>query len=236
MRPTSPLLAALLCAIPLFAAESPIPTLKTTGSIETIIDADRAGFSFTIQTKGAKLSEAVAKGRQTASKIVSSLSEIGVPASDVSIGHFYTGEEYRRGFLIGAKDYSITLTVAVETGRLDLIEPAIFTVFESNAMSVSGVTFSLRNFEEAKFNTLKQAAEKARKKAEMLATAAGARLGRVMKLNESSPYRQTYYPNPFNAVYSPTRNEEEGDYGISDIFHQAMKISASVEIEYELLP
>jgi len=241
MRIALPILTSLLISAPVFAADAPPPTLKTSGSIETVIEADRAAFSFDVHATGKTLPDAVAKGRKNASDIVAALRQIGLEEGDIRIGSFFTNEEYRQGFLSQSREYSINLTIRIETAKLALVEPAIMTVFQMNPASVSGVTFSLHDYEDAKFNALKLAAKKARQKAEMLAETTGAKLGRVLKVTESAPpgsYRSYAYPNPFNAVSNPTveASPSNGGTDFADIFSQAMKLSASVEVEYELLP
>ena len=237
MRTSLLSLLTVLLAVGLAGAQEGVDQnrLVVTGSVEMRVPADHASFTFTAVGVGASLNQAFARARKQVDLIAATLYDIGLPKDNLRLSYFYSGENYdNRAFFSSKQDYRANITAAVEIDSLELLEPALVAVSAQQPEYLSGINFTLRNYEQYKLDVLAQAATKAREKAEVLAGALNVPLGKVLSIEEvSSPRRSYYSPNPFNASVSPTIQSENAGGGVT-LFPQDISLSASVKITVEI--
>ena len=130
------------------------------------------------------------------------------------------------GRIIG---YRAINMVVVDVDSIARVGPVIDAVVTSGANRVTNLSFELRDAESARLDALRQAVAKARAEAEVLATAAGQRLGPPLNISSSSYYepRQMRMQAMDMAVAAPAAPPTPIEAG-------TLTITANVSIVYKM--
>lgn len=123
---------------------------------------------------------------------------------------------------------SVTLTIR----DLDKVSAVIEALGAQAVTDIQGPTYAIDKEDELKAEARKEAIEKARKKAEVLARDLGVSLVRVVSFSEDG-----YYPAPMYRAMSV--DKAEGGYGMGGSSEPELpqgqeKITSSVTISYEI--
>jgi uncharacterized protein YggE len=166
------------------AADTPAKTITVTGNGKVTVVPDRAGFSFSVETRADTAKAALAKNAELAAAIVAALKSAGVAAADlqtqqVSLSPQTTQDGTRITGYAASNSVSVQTTIAKAGSIVDAAVGA-------GANGVSGPSLS-RSDQDAQYReALKQAVADAKDKAQALAAAASLTLGGVRTLVEGS--------------------------------------------------
>ena len=128
--------------------------------------------------------------------------------------------------------YNVSSTLAIKVTDIENVGSQIDVSFAAGANTLNGISFSASDTEEAKAESMKKAVEDARKKAEILAEAAGLKIKGIELITEGGVYS---YGNSIGNVYrgmDDVVEEAESDAGT---VVQAAKliVNATVNITFE---
>ena len=197
------MVAALLLAFATTGAGAAAPAellprhVSVPGQGEVRVAPDEVSFSLGIW----KESPDAAKARQAMSlvarRVIAALKRNGVAKKDIRTAQVSLRAQYRhdRGkrTLTG---YRASTSVTVRARELDSYDRLIAAAMEAGATELSGVVLSHSRLDDLEKKARRAAVEDARDKARLLATAAGAKLGRIHSIEESSVSR----PRPLRAA------------------------------------
>lgn len=201
-------------------------TVKGFGSVQ--VDSNRAGISLGVREIADEVMTAQAKVNEKIGAIVEALKQMGVTDDAISTNGIgiYPNYNYDDGETIsGYTAYNnIYLTVADVNNTGAYIDAA----FAAGANSLDYVEFSAAETEAAAAQALTLAVQSAREKAQIIADAAGVKLGAVLQINDSG---DTVYD--VSGLY--TKNAVESDAGAgTGVMASKQTISASVSITFAM--
>ena len=175
-------------------------TVAGTGNI--LVPADTAVVNIGVNIRN----KDVTKAQQHANEIIAAvrkvLTENGIPAEDINTGYVDLYAIYDYSSFLGVETistYTANSTLAIRLTDMSLVGKVIDLAFGAGANTLNGVQFSAADTEEAQTEALKQAVEEARKKAEVLAEAAGLKIAGIEAINEAGTYSYDSGVNNFRA-------------------------------------
>jgi uncharacterized protein len=223
-------LAVILMLSPLTAlAEGAQVTVSGTGVVSLKPDTATITLGVSQTAKGAvDAQNTVNKNIEAIKKalIKAGAKEADISVSDLSVWGNYEYSDDQSQKLTG---YTASHTLNITSGDMDLVGPLIDAALSAGANQLQGVSFSVKNNDKAYEQALKLAVEKAREKAEVLAAAAGVKLGALQTLSEGTDYGYTPY---VNAKYAEA---DMGDAAVPTQVDTGMvTVSATVTAVYGL--
>jgi uncharacterized protein len=165
-------------------------TVAGVGTITSV--PDEASFTIGVQTQGSTAREALAANSEQMRRVIAAVESAGVAKSDIKTQDVSVSANYAdEGRIDG---YSARNSVLVTIRDLSKAGPILDAASSAGANEVYGPMLSRSDEDDLQAKALRGAVEDARKKAEVLAEAAGVQLGRVTALIEgSSGGPQPYY-------------------------------------------
>ena len=165
-------------------------TVTGVGTITSV--PDEASFTIGVQTQGSTAREALAANSEQMRRVIAAVKAAGVAKSDIKTQDVSVSANYADEGRING--YSARNSVLVTIRNLSKAGPILDAASNAGANEVYGPMLSRSDEDELQAKALRGAVENARKKAEVLAEAAGVQLGRVTALTEgSSGGPQPYY-------------------------------------------
>jgi hypothetical protein len=187
---------ALLCftlpAALLRAAETGI---SVSASSTVTYDPDTAEFSTTVEATEKDAAKAASKVAMLWSSLQQALRAAGIPAADASSVSYTVSPEWEWNGASGKNEfrgYKARHVVRVVVRDLGKLGGAIDAVVGAGAGTVDGLRYSSSRFENLRTQALENAVKSARRDAEVMAKAAGGRLGQPLELQYGQP--QSDYP------------------------------------------
>ena len=174
----------------------PIVEIRT--SARSTIELPAAGatlvvnFSVSRRTPG----DAGRANAERAFAIRRALLALGIPADSITTRGYsstLTTDGYRRD-----TNFVASNSVLVRTSQLALIPRVIDTVLAEGATNVSDLAFWARGVEQARLDAIADATRRARQQADVLARAAGGRVGRLLEVSTDPPRDRD--ANPFGIM------------------------------------
>jgi uncharacterized protein YggE len=181
-------LALMLIPFSALAEGSPEVTVNGTGIVTMKPDTATIVLGVSETAKGAVQAQSTVNKKIEAIK--KALIKAGVKEADIAIGDLsvWGNYDYSDGQDQKLVGYTASHTLSITASDMDKVGPLIDASLTAGANQLQGVTFSVKNNDDAYDKALKLAVEKAREKAEVMAAAAGLKLGAIMTLTEGTDY------------------------------------------------
>ncbi len=240
-RPLFPLL--LLLFAPLVAAQSPDPPIlrfpgerTVTASGEGTVEAepDEATVQFAVVTRAETAEAARRENAEASERAMDAVRALGIEDRKIQLLSLRLDEEwdYRNGERV-RKGYIARRDVKVVIDDLDLVPRLVAEVVEQGANELNGIEYGLQNREAVEDAALREAVARARAKAQLMAEALDARLGRVVRLAEGTldvpPPRPVMYARAEMAM-DASDDGSPGAYAAGEI---TVRATATVAFELE---
>lgn len=210
----------------------PLIVVAATGTVEVAPDEVRVLVSVVTEAKTAE--EAVRDNNRRTEAVVGALSRLGLGEKAVTTAGFRVAPRYnidtRTGRQIGILGYTVTNTVEVRTGRLDLTGRAIEEAINAGANQVLSLQFGLRDQAEARANAVADAVKKARADANIAAMASGLTLGPPRRITVERDYARPFVARDMAAMRAPAM--EMDGAGETPVNPGLLTVTANVTIEY----
>src|SRR3989344_242102 len=157
---------------------------------------DEAQFYANVQTLEDTAEEAQTENTQLSEDIIKALQEAGIPSEDIETTNYnvYRREDWTdKGSIF--KGYQADHTLKVTIHEITTVGKYIDIAVHNGATQITSVNFELSEEQQKDvFNqALEQAGQETREKAETLARSVGGKLGKIVRVSESS---SNYYPLP----------------------------------------
>ncbi len=183
-------------------------TIAVTGIGTVHLPPDIVYITLGVQTRGTDIGEVVRENNRLAEAVMAAVKGAGVAEEDIQTTYFNvsTQPQYDEfGNPTGEMTYWVDNTLMVALRQVDGLGNLLQKALNAGANSVQGVTYSVEDPEAAFGGARTDALEDAHRQAEQLATGAGATLGPVLSVSESSSGGSPY-PSSFDkgAVGVPT--------------------------------
>lgn len=224
-------------------------TISTSGSAEVRVVPSRVVLTFGVETLNQELAVAKRENDVKSSAVLALAKEIGVAPKDVQTDYIFVApvyEDYSERRAAKFLHYLVRKTIVVLLRDTTKFETILSGALERGATHVLRVRFETDDLKKHRDKARSDAIKAARDKAQALAAELGAKLGRVMSI-------QDYGSRDSSANYGSSWREsfyDEGGGGQSQISSQSdspvsptvgdalalgqMRISAQINVTFEL--
>ena len=186
---------ALPMAAPAQAEELAQRTISVTGTGSVEAAPDMATLMIGVTTQAETAAEALAANTEATNAVIARLTASGVAARDMqtsnlSINPNWTG--YDSASVTGPviSGYVATNMLTIRVRQLDGLGAVLDAAVADGANTLNGLSFGLADPEPALNEARKEAVADARARAELLATAAGVKLGGILSISETQAYSE----------------------------------------------
>ena len=125
--------------------------------------------------------------------------------------------------------YRVINTIKITVNDIDMVGAVIDAASLNGANQINNVMFGLKDAEEYYLQALKEAAMKAKRKAEMISGMFGIKLSVPSQINENANYQPVYYYRDSQAV---SVVKGEGQYA-TPMSYGELEIKANVYLTYK---
>lgn len=226
-------LVLLGCSLPAASLRAGETGISVSASSTVSYDPDTAEFTTTVEATDKDAAKAASKVATLWSSLQQELRKAGIPASDTSSASYTVSPEWEWNSSNGKREfrgYKARHVVRVVVRDLGKLGGAIDAVVGAGAGTVDGLSYSSSRFESLRTQALENAVKSAKGDAEVMARAAGGRLGSLLELQYGQP--QNEYPvmraamaEGFKAAPMPT-----------DVQPGEQKLSVSVNSRWQFVP
>ena len=243
MRSASPaklqqLLAALAaCALTAAAAaqsvqSAPLSSIRVTGDARVTAKPDRVQVDVGVSTHAATSQEAAAQNARQVDAVLAAVRKaVGSAAVLKTVSYALNPNyQYHQGREPTLEGYTAANVVQVQLDDLSKIGPVIDSATQAGANHVQGIQFTLRDQDAVRAQALREAAQRARAEAELLAAALGLKVVRVLTAEENSP---RVMPVRFDGV---ARSAVAAAAVATPVEAGTLEVSADVTLSVEVSP
>jgi len=220
------LIAVLVFSVPAFAETEII----VNGEGVSMVKADVAIVTLGVTAQKADVLEAQAQVNSAIEKIRTALMESGLEKENINTD---TIRIYARYDYSGASEeitgYNASSTLAIRTTDMENVGSIIDIAFANGANTLDGIEFFAENTESAREESLNFAVTDARKKAEIIAKAAGLNITGIDTISESYSYTSE---SSRNAVFKNAVAEDSMALGATVVQSAKLSVEASVTIVF----
>lgn len=165
-----------------------VPTINATGQGRREVAPDKATIQLGVETRAKTPAAAASANADRMTRIRAALTRAGVAEKDISTSRYTL--HFEQGRTQADTQYVATNMVTVVTRQLDQVGRIIDTGLGAGANNINSLFYDLTDRNAAEAGALGDAVVDARRQAEVMATAAGGRLGDLIELGtQSSGYQ-----------------------------------------------
>ncbi|MDO4385448.1 MAG: SIMPL domain-containing protein [Clostridia bacterium] len=205
--------------------------INVNGSGEVLVAADTAVVTLGITTQNKDVLEAQNTVNAAIEKIRTALIENGIKKEDINTDRLriYAVYDYSKD-VEQLTAYNASSYLAIRTTDMNMVGTIIDLAFGAGANTLNDIEFSASDTEEASTEALTAAVKDARKKAEIMAAAAGLKITGIESITESYSYSGD---SGVNAFYKNAVMADEATGASTLVQASKLKVSASVSIVFE---
>lgn len=175
-------------------------TISVSGEGEVMAAPDIATMSFTIQEESKNLSDAQNLASKKTTDVLAALKKVGIPDKDIKTDSYVSNPKYEyqqtstsvcmnsycppipgKQVIVG---YQVSQSVSITVRNLDLVNNVVAALGQSQVSNMYGPNFAIDKVDDLTALARKQAIDKARAKAEVLARDLGVTLVRIVSFSE----------------------------------------------------
>lgn len=202
--------------------------IYVSGSATVKANPDIAQAQLGVQAFADSVSRAVAENNARSAAVQAAIAAAGVAARDMQTSGFsvYPQMDYekdRAGVVVG---YWAANTLSVKIRNLATVGEVLQAGIDAGANNVSGLYFALEDPDSLLQEARAQAVADARKRAESLVAAAGAKLGKVLSIRETSPW--------YGPVMARAEFDKAGGAESVPVQPGELEVTGQVEVVFEI--
>lgn len=215
----------------------PETTLSVQAEGQVMADPDIAYITTGVETEADTAQAAMAANREAMNRVFAVLRQAGIDDRDMQTSNFQIYPRYdyvkvREGNTSRDRrelqGYNVSNQLTVKVRDLDALGPTLDALVEAGGNTFNNLRFALDDDTEAMNEARRAAVQSALARAELLATAAGYQVGRIVTMSEST-YRGGPQPMAMMA------RAESADMAPTPIAAGEVSYSANVSITFELV-
>ena len=217
------------------AASSSQYTVTVSGSGSTAVTPDRAELRFGIRTQAETAEEAQRANSSNVNAVIKVLEKNGIKKDKIQTTMYDVSPQYdwNTGDGTNLIGYSAFSNLTVKDAAIDEAGKLITACTEAGANEFNGLSYSSTQYDAVYAESLKKAVAAAKAKAEVLAEAAGRKLGDVKMIVEG--YQDMTYANTSEKVYTAAgMGAAEDSASSANILPGQAEITANVTVTYTL--
>lgn len=228
--------AMLLClailALGTGAALADGTTLSVTGNGTVLVESDLAIVTVGVQETSKDVLEAQSTVNEKIAAIKQALLDAGVEESEINTDsiNIYANYDYSDNteVIVG---YTARNSLSVRTTDMDNVGSLIDAAFVAGANTLDNVQFTVQDDTQAREQALTMAVEDARRKADVLASAAGLQVASIERISEGGV---SVYDSMRNYAADTVMAAEESGGAGTLVQAALVSVDATVSMEFEL--
>ncbi|HIV30687.1 MAG TPA: SIMPL domain-containing protein [Candidatus Pullichristensenella excrementipullorum] len=228
--------AMLLClailALGTGAALAEGTTLSVTGNGTVLVESDLAIVTVGVQETSKDVLEAQSTVNEKIAAIKQALLDTGVEESEINTDsiNIYANYDYSDNteVIVG---YTARNSLSVRTTDMDNVGSLIDAAFAAGANTLDNVQFTVQDDTQAREQALTMAVEDARRKADVLASAAGLQVASIERISEGGV---SVYDSMRNYAADTVMAAEESGGAGTLVQAALVSVDATVSMEFEL--
>ena len=169
---------------------APAPTINATGVGRREVAPDKATIVLGVETRSKTPAAAAAANADRSTRIRTALARAGVAEKDIATARYSL--HFEQGRTPADTQYVATNMVTVVTRNLDQVGRLIDTGLGAGANNINSLYYDLTDRTSAESGALADAVADAKRQAEVMAQAAGGRLGDLVELGTQQPQYRPY--------------------------------------------
>ena len=211
-------------------------TITVNSSEEVSVIPDMAEVVYSVRTQAGSAAECQQKNAQDVSAVIELLTGLGVGETSIQTSDYRMNPVYNYSNntqkIVGYEAVT-TLTVSdLPIGRLDEILSDSVT---GGVNTVQSITYKASGYDESYEEALTRAVASAYRKAKTLASASGASVGKVIRIEEISGYSQDRYMDYARAGMANASVKMEAEDLAVGFMAGEIQVEARIAAEYELI-
>lgn len=165
-------------------------SVSATGSVS--VDPDLARISSGVVEEAASAGDALAANNKAMTDVIAAVKELGIDGKDIQTSQFNIRPlRHSRSKSVSPgvpeiSGYEASNQITIIVRDLGKVGPVIDAMISAGANNMNNLSFDASNSDVLKDEARKQAVANARRRAELLAEAAGAKIGKILTLSEES--------------------------------------------------
>lgn len=209
------------------------PALNVGADAEIQVAPDRAHLSVAVETRGRTSQQAGAESARIQAAVLQALRRLGVASAQLQTRAVQVTPEYqypREGGRPSVTGYVARNEVVVEVRDLTTIGSLIDASLAQGATNIGGPHFSLANPDSARREALDIAVRRAVADAQVMARAAGVRVGQVLEISSNA------YAAPLGEVSQARAMLSVADAAQTPVESGLITVRSSVRLKVAILP
>jgi uncharacterized protein len=183
--------AATTSAAQTDTARNPIiPTINATGEGRREVAPDKATIVLGVETRSKTPAAAASANADRMTRIRNALTRAGIPEKDISTARYNV--HFEQGRTAADTQYVATNMITVVTQKLDQVGRLIDLGLGAGANNINSLFYDLTDRSSAEAAALADAVADAKRQADVMAQAAGGRLGDLIELGTQAPQYRPY--------------------------------------------
>ncbi len=204
--------------------------ITVSGSGTTLVNADYAMVTLGVVHMEKDVLKAQEKVNSAINAIRAALIESGIAKEDINTDQVRINARYDySGSVEKIVGYSASSYLVIRTDDMENVGSVIDTAFTAGANTLDGIEFFAEDTEDAREESLTFAVNDARKKAEIIAKAAGLTITGIETISESYSYTSE---SSRNAVFKNAVIEDAAVYGQTIVQSAKLSVEASISIVF----
>ena len=226
------LLCLAVLALGTGAALADGTTLSVTGNGTVLVESDLAIVTVGVQETSKDVLEAQSTVNEKIAAIKQALLDAGVEESEINTDsiNIYANYDYSDNteVIVG---YTARNSLSVRTTDMDNVGSLIDAAFAAGANTLDNVQFTVQDDTQAREQALTMAVEDARRKADVLASAAGLQVASIERISEGGV---SVYDSMRNYAADTVMAAEESGGAGTLVQAALVSVDATVSMEFEL--
>lgn len=222
------LLCCMMVASTVFAAEfsnSDVPTVKVRGRAERVVKADIAYATVGVKVQNSNIKQAQQAVAGIIEQVVAKAVEMGVNKNDIQTSDFsvYFNEHDKNSF----KGYTVENNIVIKVTDINRLGAILDSILTVGSNQINNVSFAFSGDEKIREELIREAAANGRKQANIVASAQGMSIGKMLQAN-------LYSNNNYEVAGNVLRMRAMAADKTTQIFAGNIKLSADMELLFEL--
>ena len=178
----------LLITVAVEAEDKPVRRVSVSGTVETKAAPDQIVWQISLTATDPSLTQAKTRSDEQAKAVVASQEKLGISKGDLQTGLISVNREYerdQRGQRGSFKHFVVSRSITIRERDLKRFDEYLNTLLASTDMEVY-MNYESSRIQDIRAEARLKALRAAKEKAAAMAEALGAKLGRVLTINEHS--------------------------------------------------
>ena len=211
-------------------------TVNSTEHVSVVPDIAEVVYS--VRTKDSTASGCQQKNSGDVGQVIELLKSLGIAESSIQTSDFYMNPvyNYNSGSAV-LTGYEAITTLNVSDLPIDELDEILAQSVSGGINTVQSITYQASKYDESYQDALKKAVASAYEKAQVLAAASGASVGRVISIREISGYSDARYTDyaRSNQINSLSSAKEEALADTAGMMPGEVDVEAGIVVEYQLV-